>query len=78
MRVDGEGFIAPPKTPKSIRDVPIPDFLYVEIQDYISRLYGIQPQDRLFYFTKGIYRQRNKSPLQKSGRSKNTNTRFKA
>ena len=54
VRVNGEELITPPKTPKSVRDVPIPDFLYVEIRDYISRLYGIQPQDRLFYFTKGF------------------------
>lgn len=54
VRVDGEDLITPPKTPKSIRDVPIPNFLYDEIQDYISKLYGIQPQDKLFYFTKGF------------------------
>lgn len=54
VRVDGEDLVTPPKTPKSIRDVPIPDFLYNEIQDYIAKLYGIQPQDKLFYFTKGF------------------------
>lgn len=53
-RVEGEDLITSPKTQKSIRDVPIPDFLYEEYKDYVSRIYGIQPQDRLFYFTKGF------------------------
>lgn len=52
-RVKGEEIISTPKTPKSIRDVSMPDFLYNEVKDYISRIYGIQPTDRLFYFTKG-------------------------
>ena len=52
-RVKGEEIISTPKTPKSIRDVSMPDFLYNEVQDYISKLHGIQPNDRLFYFTKG-------------------------
>ncbi|MBQ3115291.1 MAG: site-specific integrase [Clostridia bacterium] len=52
-RVKGEEIVSTPKTPKSIRDVSMPDFLYDEVKDYISRLYGVQPTDRLFYFTKG-------------------------
>ncbi len=52
-RVKGEEIISTPKTQKSIRDVSMPDFLYNEVKDYISRIYGIQPHDRLFYFTKG-------------------------
>lgn len=41
-----------PKTSKSKRDVAIPDFLYDDIQECISKLYSIQPNDRIFYFTK--------------------------
>lgn len=67
VRVDGEDLVTPPKTPKSIRDVPIPDFLYSEIQDYISKLYGIQPQDKLFYFTKGFIGKEIKRLHEKAG-----------
>lgn len=67
VRVDGEELVTPPKTPKSIRDVPIPDFLYNEIQDYISKLYGIQPQDKLFYFTKGFIGKEIKRLHEKAG-----------
>ncbi|MBQ3427438.1 MAG: site-specific integrase [Clostridia bacterium] len=52
--VGGEDMITTPKTPKSVRDISMPDFLYDEVKDYISRLYGVQPNDRLFYFTKGF------------------------
>lgn len=67
VRVDGEELVTPPKTPKSIRDVPISDFLYNEIQDYISKLYGIQPQDKLFYFTKGFIGKEIKRLHEKAG-----------
>ena len=43
-----------PKTPKSTREIDIPDFLYDEVEDYISRLCGIQKTDKLFYFSKGF------------------------
>lgn len=41
-----------PKTPKSKRCIAIPDFLYDEISEYLSRLYKYGPDDRIFYFTK--------------------------
>ena len=40
--------ISEPKTPKSKRMVTLPDFCLNELNDYISRLYGIQPEDRIF------------------------------
>ncbi len=52
-RVKGEDIISTPKTPKSIRKVSMPEFLYDEIKDYVSKIYGIKPDDRLFYFSKG-------------------------
>lgn len=52
-RIDGEDKYYDPKTAKSTRQVPIPDFLYDDIQKYINMLYGIKPEDKIFYFTKG-------------------------
>ncbi len=52
VKIKGEELFLTPKTPKSLRTISIPDFLYEEIREYISKLYGIQPGDRIFYFTK--------------------------
>lgn len=52
--IDGDDLFTTPKTPKSTREIDIPDFLYDEVEDYISRLYGIQETDKLFYFSKGF------------------------
>ena len=46
--------ITPPKTPKSNRIVNIPKFLTEELKEYISRLYGLMPDDRMFQFTKAF------------------------
>lgn len=52
VKIDGEELFLIPKTEKSCRKVSIPDFLYEEIRDYISKLYGIEESDRIFYYTK--------------------------
>ncbi|MDY3618037.1 site-specific integrase [Agathobaculum sp.] len=52
-RLHGEDVISTPKTPKSIRDVTIPTFLYEHIQSYIASLYGVTPDTRLFTWGKG-------------------------
>lgn len=49
--IKGKGLFLKPKTPKSKRCISIPGFLYNDIQAYISKLYGIQKSDRIFYFT---------------------------
>ncbi|WP_206458655.1 site-specific integrase [Anaerovorax sp. IOR16] len=51
-RKDGIDNFYDPKTTKSFRKVPIPDFLYDEIQDYIGKLYGIKEDEQIFYFAK--------------------------
>lgn len=51
-RIKGEELFLVPKTPKSKRTIAIPDFLYEDILEYVSKLYGIEPGDRIFYFTK--------------------------
>ncbi len=48
----GTEHITTPKTPRGKRSVTIPDSLYKEIQEYISMLYGIGPEDRIFDFKK--------------------------
>lgn len=42
-----EDVITAPKTKNSIRNVPIPAFLRDQIQDYMKRLYGLKPSDRI-------------------------------
>ena len=51
-KVKGEELFLEPKTPKAKRCISIPDFLYEDIQKYMSKLYGIENGDRIFYFTK--------------------------
>lgn len=40
--------------PKSKRNVSMPDFLCEELKDYIGRLYGVLPTDRIFHLTKSF------------------------
>lgn len=51
-KIKGEELFLEPKTPKAKRCISIPDFLYDDIQEYISKLYGIGNSDRIFYFQK--------------------------
>lgn len=44
--------ITDPKTVKSNRIIPIPQFLADEIQDYINRLYHVKKDTRIFAMTK--------------------------
>ena len=52
QRLDGKDIITPPKTPKSKRIVTIPPFLAEELREYMSHLYGIMVEERMFRFTK--------------------------
>ncbi len=49
---DGKDLFGPTKTRNSIRITPLPDFVYDELRQYVDGLYGILPNDRIFYFTK--------------------------
>lgn len=44
--------ITDPKTPKSNRTIVMPDFLADEMEDYISRMYGIEKNERIFTISK--------------------------
>lgn len=50
--VDVEQVTLTPKTNRSKRIVTIPEFLYNEIEEHISKLYEIKKNDRIFMFTK--------------------------
>ena len=50
--INGKEMITGPKTQKGNRSLTIPNSLYDEVQQYISMLYGIGPEDRIFEFTK--------------------------
>ena len=66
-KVKGQELFLVPKTPKSKRTLAIPDFLYDNIQEYISRLYGIGPGERIFYFTKSALDKEIKRTAPKAG-----------
>ena len=51
-RKDGIDNFYDPKTTKSCRKVPIPEFLYNEILGYTDKIYGIKKEDQIFYFMK--------------------------
>ena len=52
QRIAGKDVITDPKTPKSKRDVSIPDFLCGELEQYLGMLYGYMPTDRIFQISK--------------------------
>ena len=65
--VKRQEIIYEPKTPKSKRDITLPDFLCAIVQDYASRLVDYEPTDRLFPFTKSWVNSQLKSGCKKSG-----------
>lgn len=66
-KIQGEELFLEPKTPKSKRTLAIPDFLYEDITSYVSKLYGIEPGDRIFYFTKSALEKEIKRTAPKAG-----------
>lgn len=52
QRLKGEDVITDPKTPKSNRVIALPKTLATEIQEYLESLEGIQPDQRMFTFSK--------------------------
>ena len=46
--IDGKEIIDAPKTPRSIRDVTIPAALYEILAAHAGRIYGAQPETRIF------------------------------
>lgn len=54
QRIRGEDVVTPPKTPKSVRTIVIPDFLVDEVQEYV-RLFGIAEDERMFQVSKSYF-----------------------
>ena len=54
QRLNGKDITTPPKTKKSKRKVPIPDFLCQELQNFINTRYMLDPNERLSPATKQI------------------------
>ena len=54
QRLEGKDVITDPKTPKSKRNVSMPDFLCEELKEYLGRLYGLLPTDRIFHLAKSF------------------------
>lgn len=52
QRIKKEDIITDPKTAMSKRIIDLPESFATELQEYISKLYGITLEDRLFHVTK--------------------------
>jgi len=67
QRIRGRDVIGTPKTPKSNRIVTIPKTLVECLKDYMARCYEIQPNDRLFPYTKSFLNHEMIRGCKKSG-----------
>jgi integrase len=67
QRIKRQDVITPPKTPKSIRNIIIPDFVMNEVKDYISTIYDLGETDRVFPFTKSHINNAMARACKKSG-----------
>lgn len=54
QRLNGEDVITDPKTPKSNRTIYLPEFLKAEISSYLSHLYNIENDERIFLISKSF------------------------
>lgn len=55
QRVKKQDVVTPPKAPKSIRNIIIPDFVMKEVKDYMSKLYDSKDTDRVFPLYQILY-----------------------
>lgn len=67
QRLQGKDVITPPKTPKSVRTISIPNFLVADLQDYINSNYEMQKEDRLFPYTKQFFEHELKRGIKLTG-----------
>lgn len=54
QRLNGEDIVTSPKTPKSNRVITIPDGLCTCLKAYMKQCFNLQPDDRLFPYTKSF------------------------
>lgn len=55
QRLGDRDVVTPPKTPKSIRTISIPEFLRDELKSYTEKLYKLHKHDRIFPCTKHFF-----------------------
>ena len=67
QRINGKDVITEPKTAKSKRVITLPEFLVVELEEYVSKLYGIMGNDRLFMITKSFLEKEMNRGVELSG-----------
>ncbi len=67
QRLSGKDIITEPKTPKSKRIITIPQFLVIDLQDYISGIYQPESKDRLFPITKYYLEHEMQRGIKESG-----------
>lgn len=67
QRMGGRDIITEPKTPKSKRVIAIPQFLAVDLQDYVNSMYGALGEDRLFPITKYYLEHEMQRGIKESG-----------
>lgn len=67
QRMGGRDVITEPKTQKSKRVITIPQFLAVDLQDYVNSMYGVQEENRLFPITKYYLEHEMQRGIKESG-----------
>lgn len=67
QRLGKKDVITPPKTPKSNRTIAIPEFLLADLKDYLSSMYCVEPDDRLFPCTKHFFEREMQRGVKLSG-----------
>lgn len=51
VHLKGRTITTPPKTENSVRAVSIPEFLRLELQEYMARLFDLRPNERIFPYS---------------------------
>lgn len=67
QRINGRDVVTEPKTAKSKRVITLPDFLVLELEEYVSKLYGMMANDRLFSITKSYLEKEMNRGVESSG-----------
>lgn len=67
QRLNGKDIVSSPKTPKSNRVVTIPEILKAALRSYMDKCYGLQPDDRLFPYTKSYLYHEMEYGIKESG-----------
>lgn len=67
QRLNGKDIVSSPKTPKRNRVVTIPEILKAVLRSYMDKCYGLQPDDRLFPYTKSYLYHEMEYGIKESG-----------